>query len=184
MPVAAVSVDDTDARLLHRLGAGDREDALAELYRRWERRLFGLGLRLLGDAGLAEELVQETFVRLWRTASRFDPERGSAPSFIFAISRRIAIDLWRRPSSRPIETEPEREASGDRVEEIVTGLAVREALDALTPEHREVIELQHFQGLRQQEVADALGIPVGTVKTRTWYALRMLKLLLKEREVS
>src|SRR5215472_7204485 len=106
-----------DADLLLAVGGGDRDEALPELYRRYERRLFGLGLRLLGDRGLAEELVQETFVRLWRTADRFDPERGSPPSFIFAIARRLAIDLWRRPSSRPlaVDTPPPADDHVDRV---------------------------------------------------------------------
>ena len=89
-----------DAALLEAVGRGDRERALPELYRRYERRLYGLGYRLLGDQGLAEELVQETFLRVWRTADRFDPARGTATAFVLTIARRLAIDLWRRPSSR------------------------------------------------------------------------------------
>src|SRR5262245_55147360 len=70
--------DQEEAALLAAVGRGDRERALPELYRRYERRLYGLGFRLLGDSGLAEELVQETFLRIWRTADRFDPARGTA----------------------------------------------------------------------------------------------------------
>src|SRR5215467_10903695 len=103
----------TDADLLMAVGRGDRDMALRELYQRYERRLYGLGLRLLGDAGLAEELVQETFVRVWRTADRFDPARGTVPAFIFAIARRLVIDLWRRPSSRPFQPEVEQGGQAD-----------------------------------------------------------------------
>src|SRR5690348_14448322 len=97
----AVGTSDESA-LLARVAAGDRGAPLAELYTRYEGRLYGPGLRLLGDEGLAEELVQETFVRVWRKADKFDIERGTAAAFIFTIARRIAIDLWRRPSSRPL----------------------------------------------------------------------------------
>src|SRR4051812_19512465 len=94
------TADESD--LLARVAAGARGAPLAELYPRYEGRLYGLGLRLLGDDGLAQELVQETFVRVWRKADKFDTERGTAAAFIFTIARRIAIDLWRRPSSRPL----------------------------------------------------------------------------------
>src|SRR5438105_460450 len=100
-----------EAALLARVAAGERGAPLSELYTRYEGRLYGLGLRLLGDEGLAEELVQETFVRLWRRADRFDADRGSVAAFIFTIARRIAIDLWRRPSSRPLAPPVEDDAS-------------------------------------------------------------------------
>jgi RNA polymerase sigma-70 factor (ECF subfamily) len=125
-PPAALVEDE--AALLARVAAGDRGRPLEELYRRYEARLYGLGLRLLGDQGLAEELVQETFVRLWQQARRYDPVRGSVGSFLFAIARRLAVDLWRRPSSRPFEPEPQDEpASSDPVENLVQGLTIRDA---------------------------------------------------------
>ena len=80
-------------RLVARVAAGDRQDALGELYSRYERRLYGLGLKLLGDQSLAEELVQETFLRLWRNAAQFDPDRGSVATYIFTIARRIASGI-------------------------------------------------------------------------------------------
>ncbi|MGH9180283.1 MAG: RNA polymerase sigma factor, partial [Acidimicrobiales bacterium] len=91
-----------DADLVAQVAAGDRGAPLEELYRRYAGRLYGIGLRLLGDSGLAEELVQESFVRLWRTAGRYDPARGSVAGFLGVVARRLAVDLWRRPSSRPI----------------------------------------------------------------------------------
>ena len=179
-----------DADLLRAIGEGDRDRALPELYRRYERRLYGLGLRMLGDRGLAEELVQETFVRLWRTAGRFDPDRGSVATYVMAIARRLAIDLWRRPSSRPFNPPPppdSKEADppdpADPVDALMTRIVVREAMQSLSPAHREVLDLMHGGNLKQAEIAELLGIPLGTVKTRAYYALRALKLALDERGV-
>jgi RNA polymerase sigma-70 factor, ECF subfamily len=130
-------MDNVDATLLARVADGDLGTPLEELDDRYAERLYGLGLGLLGDHGLAEELVQETFVRLWRTAGRYDPARGSVSSFVFAIARRIAIDLWRRPSSRPFAELAEADRNGghdpeDAIERLVVGLNVRDALNALS----------------------------------------------------
>jgi RNA polymerase sigma-70 factor, ECF subfamily len=182
---AAAALVEEEAALLAQVAAGDRGAPLEELYRRYEVRLYALGLRLLGDQGLAEELVQETFVRLWQQARRFDPARGSVGTFLFTIARRIAVDLWRRPSSRPFEPEPTQDqpASGDPVGEVIEGLTIRDALQALTPPHRQVLELYYLEDRKQTEIAELLGLPVGTVKTRTYYALRAFKLALQERGV-
>jgi RNA polymerase sigma-70 factor (ECF subfamily) len=174
-----------EAALLARVAAGDRGAPLEELYRRYERQLYSLGLQLLGDRGLAEELVQETFVRLWKQAHRYDWAKGTVSMFLFAIARRLAIDLWRRPSSRPLA--PLSTAEGpvidDPAEEIIEGLTVQDALQALTPEHRQVLELSLGQDRKQTEIAELLGLPVGTVKSRTYYALRQFKLALQERGI-
>jgi len=176
--------DRDDAELLHAIGQGDRDLALPELYRRYERRLFGLGLRLLGDRGLAEELVQETFVRLWRTADRFDLERGTVPAFIFAIARRLAIDLWRRPSSRPFEPEPEGAGRPDtEIDRVLLQVAVRDALDSLSDAHRQVLELSYHSDLTQTEIARRLGISLGTVKSRSYHALRAFQRAVEERGI-
>lgn len=174
-----------EAALLAQVAAGDRGAPLEELYRRYESRLYGLGLKLLGDQGLAEELVQETFVRLWRQAHRYDWAKGTVAMFLFAIARRLAIDLWRRPSSRPLAPIPTAEdsASTDPAEEIIEGLTIRDALQALTPEHRQMLELSYGQDRKQTEIAEELGLPVGTVKSRTYYALRQFKLALQERGI-
>ena len=159
--------------LLAGVGAGD-QGALEELYSAYERRLFSFGFRLLGDTGLAEELVQETFIRLWRDAKRFDPKRGSADTFLFTIARRIAIDLYRRPSSRALQLEREH-PEGNHSEWVATRVAVGEALNALSDDHREVLELLHWQRLTQSEAATVLGVPLGTVKTRAFHAMRYLR---------
>ena len=95
------AADVREAALLARVAAGEREGPLGELYDRYGPRLYGLGMRLLGDATLAEELVQETFVRLWRSAGRFDPEQGSVRIWTWMLARRVAIDLQRRAAVRP-----------------------------------------------------------------------------------
>lgn len=171
-----------EAALLAQVAGGDRGEPLEELFRRYAGRLYALGLALLGDAGLAEELVQETFVRLWRQAPRFDPSRGTVSTFVFALARRIAVDLWRRPSSRPLPVEQSAAAVGtsaDPAGGVVDGVVVRRALESLSPAHREVIELSYGGGFTQVEIARLVGVPLGTVKTRTYHALRALKMELE-----
>jgi RNA polymerase sigma-70 factor, ECF subfamily len=179
---------EDDAALLERVAGGDLSYPLEELYDRYAARLHGLGLRLLGDPGLAEELVQETFVRLWQTAGRYDPQRGSVTSFVFVIARRLAIDLWRRPSSKPFAGLDEADRSpdqdpGDAVDQLLVGLNVRDALTSLPDGQREVLELLYLQDLTQRQVADRMGVPLGTVKTRAFYGLRALKESLRERDI-
>jgi RNA polymerase sigma-70 factor (ECF subfamily) len=171
-----------DADLLQAVAAGDRGQPMRELYGRYATRIYGLGVQLLGDRGLAEELVQETFVRLWRSAPRFDPDRGSPPTFIYAIARRLAIDLWRRPSSRPLAVD-EVPPDDDQIDRVLVRLDVRDALDSLSAAHREVLELSYNEHLKQTEIAERLGIPLGTVKTRCFHALRSLKIALDERGI-
>jgi RNA polymerase sigma-70 factor (ECF subfamily) len=179
---------DDDAALLARVAEGDLSHPLEELYDRYATRLYGLGLRLLGDPGLAEELVQETFVRLWQSAGRYDPDRGSVSGFVFTIARRLAVDLWRRPSSKPFAeleeagANPERDPA-DAVDQLLVGLNVRDALASLPDGQREVLELLYLQDLSQRQVAERMGVPLGTVKTRAYYGLRALREALRERDV-
>jgi RNA polymerase sigma-70 factor (ECF subfamily) len=176
-----------ESSLLGRVAEGNLGDALESLYDRYARRVYGLGLRLLGDTSLAEEMVQETFVRLWRNAARYDPERGAEATFVFTIARRVAVDLWRRPSSRPLEGQDEIEEKaspeGDAAERVTLQLTVREALDSLSAEQREVLELLHLQDLTQAQAAERLGVPLGTVKTRAFYGLRALRKHMEDRRV-
>jgi len=179
---AASAVDESEALLLRGVVSGHPPDAIDQLYHRYAGRIYGLGMRLLGDRQLAEELVQETFVRLWRNAGSFDPRRGTVTAFVLTMARRIAIDLWRRPSSRPFEPEPpDAPAPRDEVDAVLTTVAVNEAMATLSPQHREVLELSYRGDLTQSDIAAMLGIPIGTVKTRSYYALRALKVALQER---
>ncbi|HLY84113.1 MAG TPA: sigma-70 family RNA polymerase sigma factor [Acidimicrobiales bacterium] len=173
----------SDTDLLAAVAGGERDEPLRELYRRYAGRIYGLGVQLLGDRGLAEELVQETFVRLWRNAGRYDPARGSPGAFIFTIARRLAVDLWRRPSSRPAEAAPAPPPADDQVDRLVVRLGVRDALDSLSEAHRQVLELSYRGELKQTDIAQKLGIPVGTVKTRSYHALRALKAALEARDI-
>lgn len=175
MSPATSYTDHDDSALLSLVAAGDAGTPLAELYGRFERRLYSLGRKLLNDEGLAQELVQETFVRLWRSASRFDPAKGTASAFIFAIARNLAIDLYRRPSSRPFEELPADALRSDGVDSVLSRLTVREALEQLSPQHREVLELLYCNGQRAVDVATKLNVPVATVRTRAFYALRALE---------
>jgi RNA polymerase sigma-70 factor, ECF subfamily len=175
-----------EAELLGRVAAGDHGDPFVVLYRRYSPPLYGLGLRLLGERGMAEELVQETFLRLWRSAPTFDPSRGSVRTFMFTIARRVAVDLLRRTASRPLPTgaaaaEPEDVLGGEAFDALVLGLEVRDALQALSAKHREVLELMVDEDLGQPEIAARLGVPVGTVKTRAFYGLRALRVELEDR---
>ena len=160
----------------------DAEAALGELYRRYEGRIFGVATRLLTDRNLAEDVVQETFTKLWRNASGFDRRRGTPGAFIMTIAQRTTIDLWRRPSSRPFLQEPPETGLEDpRFDRLLTAVTVRDALDALSPAHREVLELCFTEDLSRDQVAERVGVPVGTVKTRLYYGLRALRLTLEER---
>jgi RNA polymerase sigma-70 factor, ECF subfamily len=179
---SAHPVDAAEAELLALVAAGDSGVALRRLYHRYERRLYGFGLRLLGEQGLAEELVQETWVRLWQSAWRFDPDRGTVRAFLFTIARRVAVDLYRRPSSRKLGAEVEDagavEAAADQV---LLAVTVRDAMESLSPAHREVLELVYDEDLKLADIAERLDVPLGTVKTRAHHALRGLRRALEER---
>jgi RNA polymerase sigma-70 factor, ECF subfamily len=185
--VAAERFAAEEAGLVALVAAGNRDEPLVELYRRYAKRIYGLGLHLLGDSGLAEDLVQETFVRLWRSSPRFDPDRGSVKTFVFTLARRAAVDLWRRRRGRELPAAtahgPEPARDDDSFDELLLSLELRDALDELTANHREVLELHYRADLTQQQIADRLGIPLGTVKTRTYHALRALKRQLEERDL-
>ena len=184
---AAADVQDQlardDADLVALIAAGDLGEPMAELYRRYGPRLYRFGVQLLGDYGLAEEMVQECFVRLWRTAGRFDISRGTVAAYLFVIGRSIAADLRKRPSSRPLAPVEEAQApvQPDDADRIVASLAVQDALDSLSAAHREVLMLVHGEGLTQTQIAGRLGLPLGTVKTRMFHGLRALKTALAER---
>ena len=172
-----------EAGLVTQIAAGDVEGPVAELYRRYGRRLYRFGMQALGNDGLAEEMVQECFVRLWRTAGRYDPGRASVGTYLFVIARTVALDIRKRPSSRellPLE-EVYTPPVFDKVEQVLDSLIMREALDTLSVAHRQVIRLAHDQDLTQSQIAEKLSVPLGTVKTRMFHAMRALRTALDER---
>ena len=173
------------AAMLKSLQAQESEESMRALYRTYGPELYGFAVSALGDRGQAEELVQEVFTRVWRKADSFDPERASFRTWLYGIARNAIIDQKRRASVRPAlaahEVDDDERGSVDAsLEQALLRWQVGAALERLTPEHRQVIRLAHFQGLTLREIAERTGIPLGTVKSRTSYALRGLRLALEE----
>jgi RNA polymerase sigma-70 factor (ECF subfamily) len=179
MPVPLT--DASDGALVVAIGRW-REEALAEAYRRHAGAVFGLARRVVNDTALAEEVVQEVFLRLWNTPERFDPDRGSLRSFLLAQTHGRAVDLLRADSSR--RRREEREAretaeAGYDIEHQVWDLAIAEhvkaAMAVLSDDERRAIELAYFGGHTYREVATVLGTPEGTVKSRIRTGLRRMR---------
>ena len=162
-----------------------RQEALAEAYRRHAGAVFALSRRLLVDRAMAEEVVQEVFLRLWHRPDKFDPERGSLRSFLLAQTHGRSVDILRSEVSR--RQREERDAretaeAGYDIEHAVVDLAVadevREAMAVLPPGERAAIELAYFGGHTYREVATLLDEPEGTVKSRIRSGLRRLRTVL------
>lgn len=172
-----------DASLIRAIADG-REEALLVLYDRYSRLAFGLAYRILGDAPVAEEVVQDTFLSIWTNASRFIAQRGSVRSWLLTIVRNRALDELRRRRARPLPFSLETAMSGDTVhldEALIARIdaaQVRAALSSLPEEQRLVIELAYFDGLTHHEIAERLRIPLGTVKSRLRLGLHKLADLL------
>jgi RNA polymerase sigma-70 factor, ECF subfamily len=177
----------SDATLVERLPDDDSGDELRELYRRYSGELFGFACNALGDREVAEEVVQDVFARAWRHAAEYDPRRASVRTWLYTIARNRIVDARRRASVRPglaPADAPEEPGEVDRqLEAAVLRWQIAAALARLSPEHREVIRLAHYAGLSLREISERKGIPLGTVKSRTSYALRSLRLILDEMEV-
>jgi RNA polymerase sigma factor (sigma-70 family) len=156
------------------------EQALAELYRRFGRIAYGLALRILRDDALAQDAVQEAFLGVWRAAGRFTAERAKPSTWLLTLVHRRAVDLVRREERRrtePLqpETEPVGTEAADEAELATRREAIREALRRLPPEQREAIELAYYGGYTQSELAERLGQPLGTIKSRMFTGLARLR---------
>jgi RNA polymerase sigma-70 factor (ECF subfamily) len=165
------------------LVARSDETALAELYDRFGRVAYGLALRILRDPSLAEDAVQEAFLAVWRTADRFLSERAKASTWVLTIVHRRAVDVVRREERRraePIEDEPHPagEATDEEASLRERRRIVQEALAKLPPDQRQALELAYYGGLTQSELAERLGQPLGTIKSRMFAALARLRELL------
>jgi RNA polymerase sigma-70 factor, ECF subfamily len=175
-----------EARLVAQIATGDSGAATAELYRRYSATLYRFGLHLLGDHGLAEEMIQECFVKLWRTAGQYEPSKASVGAYLFVIARSVAADIRKRPSSRPLlPLEEAREPPHpDDVDQLLDALIVHEAFDALKPPHALVLHLAQNAGMTQSEIARELNLPLGTVKTRMFYGMQAMRSALAERGIN
>jgi RNA polymerase sigma-70 factor, ECF subfamily len=172
----------SDGELIERIGAGDRS-AFDLLYRRYARPIFALALRRLGDRGRAEDAVQEAFASVWRSAGTYRSERGAGAHWLYAVARNAIVDRGRARGEHPAE--PSDEVSADpgpaeRAESGWAALRVHRAITELPERERVVVELAYWGGLSQSEISNRIGIPLGTVKTRTRSALSRLADLLEE----
>jgi len=161
------------------------DDALGELYDRFGKVAYGLAFRILQDAALAEDAVQEAFLQIWRSAGSFEPERAKASTWLLTFVHRRAVDLVRREERRrTLPAEPAPEPANAAPEEPAVarsrGEIVRTALKASPAEQREAIELAYYGGLTQSELAEKLGQPLGTIKSRMFAGLQRLRVLLTE----
>ena len=173
-----------DPAVMERFRAGD-DDAVRDLYRQYGRLVFTVALRILGNRQLAEDATQQTFLQAWRAASTFETGKDPAP-WLATITRRVAIDIQRGEARRPstsIEVtsadEPALVTLPPSAEAVWETWQVREAIDGLQPDEREVVRLQHIEGHSQSEIAAQLGVALGTVKSRSHRAHQHLATRLK-----
>lgn len=178
----------SDAELLERLPGDRTGDSLHRLHRRYANELYGFVYQALGDRGATEEVVQDVFTSVWRHAATYDPQRGSFRTWMYGITRNAVIDRRRRASVRPVlplGAEDSADAPGGldkSIEQAGLRWQLAAALERLTPAHREVVRLAHYEGMTMREIAKAKDVPVGTIKSRAWYAMRSLRLTLEEME--
>jgi RNA polymerase sigma-70 factor (ECF subfamily) len=171
----------SDGDLIRRVARRDA-DAFEILYQRYARPVFGLALRRLGDRMRAEDAVQETFAAIWRSAKTYRPDRGAGAPWLYTVARNAIVDRSRSRNDVPAEvpdTATVEPGPAERAETSYVAWRVHRALEELSDNERDVIELAYYGELSQSEIADFLGIPLGTVKTRTRAGLSRLADLLE-----
>jgi len=183
-----MSPQESDLQCLRRLSGGD-QSALAELYDRYCPLLYPVALRILRSPADAEDAVQQAWMQVWRSAGSYDPRRGTVAAWLLTMARTRALDLYRSLAARrraetaadPEPASPPPDPMADAVQ-VQLGQRVRQALESLTHQQRQALEVAYFEGLSQSEVAQRLGAPLGTVKSWTRQGLMRLKELLPEGE--
>jgi RNA polymerase sigma-70 factor, ECF subfamily len=175
----------SDEQLMTNLDGPEVEVALSKLYDRYSRTVYGVGLNILGDRSTVEELVQDVFLKVWRSAGTFDPSRSSFSTWLYRVTRSAAIDLYRKRAHKvhpvpngELHVAAARDFSEDpqkMVDESWLSWRVSRALEVLDAPHREVIELAYFGGFSQREISERSGMPLGTVKSRTKRAFERLR---------
>jgi RNA polymerase sigma-70 factor, ECF subfamily len=154
------------------------EALIRALYNEHSGALLAYAIRLTGDRAAAEDVVQETLIRAWQRPDTLTNNKGSVRGWLLTVARNIVIDRVRARAARPIEV-AESPGSGpvqrDHADEVVASIVVLDALEQLSPEHRDVLTALYFKGHSVAEAADAAGIPSGTIKSRSYYALQRLR---------
>jgi RNA polymerase sigma-70 factor (ECF subfamily) len=177
-----------DAAVAEHAGRVPEEDLMRALYREHSGALFAYVLRLVGgDRYLAEDIVQETLLRAWKSASRLDPAARSLRPWLVTVARRLVIDGHRSRLARPPEASPaalDQLPAEDELDRSLRLMTISDALEDLTDAHRQVLIETYFKGRTVNEAAAELGVPPGTVRSRVFYALRSLKIALEERGVT
>jgi RNA polymerase sigma factor (sigma-70 family) len=176
----------SDEELLEAIAGGD-DAALGALYDRFGRLAYGVAFRILRDQALAEDAVQEAFLAVWRSATRYQSERSKPATWIITLVHRRAVDLVRREDRRRTEAldeEPEQSAEGVHEEVALRRRreAVQAALRQLPDDQRQALELAYYGGFTQSELAERLGVPLGTIKSRMFAGLTRLRELMPEHE--
>jgi RNA polymerase sigma-70 factor (ECF subfamily) len=183
--VALPTSDDTaasDAALVRRVEAGD-EAALASLYDRYANLVYSVAFRVLRDNAAAEEILQDIFFQLWRTAERFDPARGSLPGWLLVAARNRAISRLRRSPNPPADDPARLEVAlplnlESAVAQRQAMNKVQQSMQELPPEQRQALEMAYFEGMTHSEIAARTGAPLGTIKSRLRAAVEALRRVL------
>jgi RNA polymerase sigma-70 factor (ECF subfamily) len=160
------------------------ESAVRALYRTYGSELYGFAFNRLRDHGLAEEVVQEVFTRVWQRAGEFDASRGAPKQWLYGIARNAVIDAARHRARRPplahYDVRPDEQPVHEPIDAALICRQAHEAFDGLTAEHQEMLRLRTVAGLNVREIAAVTGLAEGTVKSRTHYAMRTLRLALED----
>jgi RNA polymerase sigma-70 factor, ECF subfamily len=183
-PYTPFGTVESDEYLIYAIGARS-EDALRELYRRYGRSAYSLARRIMRSDTDAEDVTQEVFVKIWQKALEYAPARGSVSTWLMTIAHHAAIDALRRRTSRdtvhPEDNELERTPDTRiDVDNTLENVMVTKAMENLTPDERQLIELAYFEGLSHSQLATRTGIPLGTIKSRIRVGLQKLREALGE----
>jgi RNA polymerase sigma factor (sigma-70 family) len=182
-----------DDEALIRLIVHDRPEALSELYDRYSRLVFSVALNSVGDYATAEEITQDVFLRVWQRADQYRADQGKVSTWLSSIARYRAIDVWRRQSSRPEQHSlawadlspgalPRADGPAQSADLALERERVRTAVSQLPDEQKQALALAYFKGYSHSQIAEHLGLPLGTVKTRIRLAMEKLRQTLQSDE--